>query len=308
MEKIMGRMWSRRQWGWAILAASCLAINVPRLEAEQTAAAPFTLVVMDPLALPLACDCVEGYAQREYEVLGEFLGRQLNRDVRVVFAQSLEKALKDNAPGGADLVIGKHSVVLADAKRLKLRVSPLASLTGSDGETTQTGLIVVHRDDPAKSVDQLAGYRIFFGPADCDEKSAAPMRLLKQHDVALPAEIETVPACSDGAAKLMELDRDVRVAAVISSYAQPLLEGCGTIKKGDLRVIGKTQPVPFITAFVSEQLPKDLRDQISAALDEVQYEVNLLIALETRQGFIPWEEKEPSDEGSVAASKKKPQP
>lgn len=304
----MNRMVSCRQLGWIILAAGCLAINVPRVEAEETANAPLNLVVMDPLALPLACDCVEGYAQRNYEVLGEFLGRQLGRDVRVVFAQSLGKALKDDSQGGADLIIGKHSVVLADAQRLKIQVSPLASLTGSDGESTQAGLIVVRRDDPANSVDQLAGYRIFFGPADCDEKSAAPMRLLKQHNVALPSEIETVPACSDGAAKLMELDHDVRAAAVISSYAQPLLEGCGTIKKGDLRVVGRTQPIPFITAFVNEKLPKELRDQISAALEEVQYEVNLLIALETRRGFVPWEEKESSDEGSLAASKKKPQP
>jgi len=38
-------------------------------------------------------------------------------------------------------------------------------------------------------------------------------------------------------------------ATVISSYAQPLLEGCGTIKKGDLRVIGETDPMPFVVAF-----------------------------------------------------------
>src|SRR5690606_15894466 len=128
----MNRTTSCWRLGWTLLAAGCLTITVPGAQAEDAKATPsFTVVVMDPLALPLACDCVEGYAQRNYEALGEFLGRQLEREVQVVFAQSLEKALKDQAKRGADLIIGKHSVVLADAKRAKLSISPLASLTAS---------------------------------------------------------------------------------------------------------------------------------------------------------------------------------
>ena len=38
-------------------------------------------------------------------------------------------------------------------------------------------------------------------------------------------------------------------AAVISSYAAALLEGCGTIEKGAIRIIGETEPVPFVTVF-----------------------------------------------------------
>ena len=38
-----------------------------------------TVVVMDPLAAPLSCPCVEGYAQRRYEVLGEYLSRRLKQ-------------------------------------------------------------------------------------------------------------------------------------------------------------------------------------------------------------------------------------
>ena len=41
---------------------------VPATEPE-----PLRLVVMDPLAAPLACDCVGGYAQRDYTRLGAFL-------------------------------------------------------------------------------------------------------------------------------------------------------------------------------------------------------------------------------------------
>lgn len=303
----MSRLSCRIRVFWAVVAIGLSVCYAPATQAgDASDTEPFTLVVMDPLASPLACDCVEGYAQRKYEVLGEFLKKQLNREVRVVFAQSLVKALKEEAKGRADLIVGKHSVVASDAEAAKVHLSPIAQLTGSDGKTTQTGLFVVRHDDPAQTVADIAGYRIFFGPAECAEKSAAPMRLMKKHGVAVPEEIETVPACSDGAVQLMELGSDVRAAAVISSYAQPLLEGCGTVKKGDLRVIGETEAVPFITAFTNDSVSADIRDQVIAALDEVQYDIKLLIALETKRGFVAWEEGDRATKGKVAVSKKKP--
>jgi len=41
------------------------------------------VIVMDPLALPLSCTCVEGTGQRRYELLGEYLGDQLADVARV---------------------------------------------------------------------------------------------------------------------------------------------------------------------------------------------------------------------------------
>ncbi len=38
-----------------------------------------TMVVMDPLALPLSCPCVQGYAQRNYDKLAETLEKELGR-------------------------------------------------------------------------------------------------------------------------------------------------------------------------------------------------------------------------------------
>jgi ABC-type phosphate/phosphonate transport system substrate-binding protein len=73
---------------------------------------------------------------------------------------------------------------------------------------------------------------------------------------------------------------------VISSYAAPLLEGCGTIQKGDLRVVGTTVPVPFIDAFVVNTLPEKDRAAIKDALLHLVDHPPLLIALETQKGFV----------------------
>ena len=151
---------------------------------DKSGKTALTLVVMDPMAAPLACDCVKGYAQRKYEELGKFLKDQLGREINVVWAESLAAAM-EKSDGKADLIIGKHSVVLSDAKEAQLELKPLARLTDLKDKVVQTGLFVVRSSDPAKTVEDLRGYRILFGPEDCDEKSAAPMALLQDHHVAL---------------------------------------------------------------------------------------------------------------------------
>lgn len=265
---------------------SLLVWNTPALHAEGKS---LTLVVMDPLAAPLSCPCVEGYAQRKYEALASHLKEAIGRDVQLVFAQALSAALKDKN-ARADLIIGKDSVVRADAATARLNVTAVAHLTDKAGSTKQHGLIVVNKADPAKAVGDLIGYTIIFGPSEASEKHGAALELLKKAKVAVPKTLQIDEACSDGACKVIDLGPQSRTAAVISSYAQPLLEGCGTIKKGDLRVVGQTDPVPFITAFVNSSLSDTEQEQIREALLAVHEKPELLDALESLVGFLPCDE------------------
>ena len=257
-----------------------------------------TLVVMDPLCDRLACDCVEGYAQRKYEVLAEHLQKRTGKKVDVFWGESLEAALEETDKT-ADIIVGKHSVVKHNARAASLNIRPVAALTGKDGSTMQTGLIVVRRDDPAVTVADLTGYRIFFGPEECDEKSAAPMALLREHGVPVPGQREVFGACSQAATQLVELEPSVKAAAVISSYAEPLLEGCGAIEKGDLRVIGTSEEVPFVTAFVRQDMPESLQKAIAKSLLEVGDHGEVVKALETQLGFVPCPRQDPSAASTI---------
>ena len=75
-------------------------------------------------------------------------------------------------------------------------------------------------------------------------------------------------------------------AAVISSYAMPLLEGCGTIDKGSLRLVGSTDPVPFITVFATNALEEPDRKSLVHALLKAKEDSSLLMALESKAGFV----------------------
>src|SRR5437899_2180084 len=272
--------------------ALLLAVVGPASSPASKAAAKgkpeaLTLVVMDPLALPLSCPCVKGYAQRDYGKLAAHLTKHLGQPVNVHFSESLTAALTRKTGGKADLIIGKSSVVRAGARANKMELAWIASLTGKDGKTTQTGLWVVADKDAALTVADLKGYRLIIGPGEADEKHTAALALLRDFSIAIPARPEMCNSCSDGALKVLDGHKaGSKVATVISSYAQPLLEGCGTIKKGDLRVIGETDPVPFVAAFVNSKLPASDRAAIQKALLAVGKDVELCKALETKKGFV----------------------
>lgn len=296
--------------GALVLLGCCLAALMLPLQ-SSSAAKPradakgsLNVVVMDPLAAPLSCPCVKGYAQRDYDKLAAYLQKSLKMPVQVVYAESLKKATDklDGAPVG--LVIGKQSVVEYDLKSQKLSGRHLAALTGKDGSTTQTGLIVVPSKAPAKSAADLKQYRIIFGPVECAEKHAAALAVLKAAGVPAPSKLETSDSCSDGATLILELPEGEYGAAVISSYAKPLLEGCGTVKKGDLRVVAETAEVPFIAAFSTENLPVALNEKLTAALLAVGGDADLCLALETQQGFVPPETSAESAESGDLTKKK----
>jgi len=261
-------------------AASSPADDVP-------ASRPLVMVVMDPLAKPLSCPCVAGYAQRDYDQLAAALAKSLGREVKVIFNESLSAAKKKHDLQSVDLVIGKQSVILHDAKASDLSLKKIAMLTGKDGLTTQRGLLVVAATDSAKSLEDLKDYRIYFGPEECDEKHVAAMRLLKSHGVTPPAKIDTAVACDEGAIKILKLaEKGERGCAVISSYAKPLLEGCGQVPKGALRIVGETEEIPFIAAYGNADADQALRTAITESLLKSTGDVRLRLALETKRGFV----------------------
>jgi len=56
---------------------------------------PLVMAVMDPLSKELACPCVDGFAQRDYKALADYLkktGDPAFADIELVFAGSLSAA------------------------------------------------------------------------------------------------------------------------------------------------------------------------------------------------------------------------
>jgi ABC-type phosphate/phosphonate transport system substrate-binding protein len=265
------------------------ALLVFLLGMQTFAAEPFIIAVMDPLAKELACACIDGYAQRDYKALAVHLkntGNPAFATGEIVFAGSVQAALQKSSKKRVDMIIGEDSVVRAELQKAKIPVTAIARLSDKQGTTGFTGLVVVAADDPAKSIADLKNHRLLLGPVESNERHAAAIKLFEKHGVAVPKQPEVVGRCSEAAHTILENESDKLIAAVLSDYSFALLEGCETIEKGALRVLDKTEPVPFIGVFVTETVDKKVMGELYTALMNCKTDAKLLKMLETKEGFV----------------------
>ncbi len=276
--------------GMAVISLSSLSPWAFAVDPYGPKNAEITVIVTDPLALPLACSCVQGYAQRKYEKLADAMQGKLRKSVRVIWTESIANAQKEYGLGKKTIFIGKDSVVRHDTRQLKIPVTPIAQLTDVNGSVEQRGIFVVRRENPAASILDLEGYHVLWGPDKCDEKSTAPKSKLKELEIETSGE-EICETCSVAAKKLVELPSNNKAVAVISSYAEKLLTGCGTVEQGALRAIGESESVPFISVFVNEQIDAVEAKAISESLFSIRESKELLEALESKNGFVAYRSK-----------------
>ncbi len=248
---------------------------------------PVVLVVLDPLAKELACACVPGYGQRDYRKLAARLEVALKQRVGIEFSDDLAETLTVIGPGREVVVIGDQSLVADGAKRVELKCHPICELTGIDGNATITGLFVARASDPAKSLQEIGGRRILFGVPETDAKHAAALAALRAAGVEPPAKPEKRTPYSDAALDVLDSSASPPPVAVIPSYALRLLEGCGSVAPGALKVIGRTEAVPFITVFVGDRVAADKEQIILKSLLDLKGDEKLLRLMESKDGFRP---------------------
>jgi len=223
--------------------------------------------------------------------------------VTIVFSETLPGALANKTAGKADLIIGKDSVVRRQAKKAALGVVHLAALQRTRRKNDPDR--VVHRADEgsgsfrsrisrdtASSWARRTATKSISRPRICSSKAVFLNFTSRRH---------AQPAAMGQPRSSTSNKQGTKSATIISSYAKPLLEGCGTVKKGDLRVIGETDPVPFVAAFANATLSSSMRDALANALLEVGRDQQLCKALETKFGFVA---PTSSDSGSTVTAKK----
>lgn len=273
----------RRRLVFGIVFSTAVFLRgvAPAALAAEAAAEPLRIIVMDPLALPLSCTCVEGTGQRRYEVLGEYLGDRLGRKVEIVFEESVGLALH-RLKAESDLIVGKRSMILADAVQEEIGVRPIAELTDKTGSPGLRGVFLIRKDDPAKSLRDLAGRTIALGPLEDEETHRAARLAIREAGLEDTVTIQV--AGSIDAAALAANDGEADVA-VVSAFMPAMLEGCGKIDRGTMRILAETKAVPFVTVFATDAVSKELGEEIVAALESVAGEEELLAVMESSKGF-----------------------
>ncbi|PHS03025.1 MAG: hypothetical protein COA78_19495 [Blastopirellula sp.] len=268
----------------SLLLVSIL-LGMPQAEVvadDNSSASLLRIVVMDPLAAPLSCACVDGVGQRDYSVLQKHLETELKVPVKILFAESLQLP-EVKRFGTPDLIIGKKSVVEFDAKKVRLSIEPIASLTDRSGSTTISGVALVRTKDQLETLDSLRGKRLAIGPVEDAELHKAALGFYQSHKIEVTDKLYTADSIEGGVYALADNETDV---AFVPKYMPPLLEGCGKIEPGSVKVIGETKSVPFITCFVADTQQTKQTQAIKKALASFGKSKQDLDALESKNGFV----------------------
>lgn len=294
--------WNAGRWIRGAAAAVAVVVGVSAMaEPPEVQPGPVVLVVMDPLASELACACVRGYGQRNYRKLAARLESVLKVPVGIEFSDDLAETLSWVGPERQVIVVGERSVAAKGAASAGLKCHPICELTGQEGHTSISGTFVTRADDPARALAEIGGRQVLFGLAESRENLAALQAALRDAGVEAGG-IEARGAYSDAALDVLDSTAKPPPVAVIPDYALRLLEGCGSVKPGELRVIGSTPSLPFITVFLADDIPQAQARTILDTLLNLKEDETLLRAMESRDGFKPVDTGEPEPQRTSAAS------
>ena len=245
------------------------------------------IAITDPSYGALACEHTGGPAPRDYGPLAAFLEEKLRRPVRLLYGRNLHEILQ-STEDGIDLAIGKASGIAIDAAELEQSMRPIARLTDSEGGTDICGVFVVRSDDPARNIGELADHTVVFGPPREQERHSLALATLAANGVAIIPPLRVVLTCKEAVQQVVQEKAD---AAVIPDWALPLLEEHGAVGQEELRVVGRTAAVPFVTVFATVRVSPSTESAIVDALFSTGIDPVLLDSLASKTGFVGLDEK-----------------
>ncbi len=272
--------------GFITLAALLVAGSAPA-KPPKSGPEPVLLVVLDPLAKELACACVKGYGQRDYRKLSAQLQKAIKEPISIEFSDDLAESMKGVSPEREVIIIGDQSLVAHSAKKAGLKCHPVCALSDLEGNTTLPGLFIARADDSVTQLKDLGGRSVYFGVLDFDDKYAAGMTALRAAGIEPAAKMEKRGGYSEAALDVLDSPLSPPPVAVIPGYALPLLTGCGSVKPGTLKMIGKSEPVPFITVFIGDTMPAEKEQKLLKTLLGLKSDAKMLKLMESRDGFKP---------------------
>lgn len=204
---------------------------------------------------------------------------ELGRKITLVFNESLTAALREKAQDRADLIIGKQSVVQFDVRKSKIELTLLAMLSGKDGSTTQTGLLVVPSRDAAQAWPTSRVTASSLDPRKAT-RSMPPHSRCSNNSTCLGAwQARNVRRLRRGCLpRAGTAGRRARCGCHLE-LRQAAARRLRHRQEGDLKVIGETQPVPFIAAFATGSVPAEQRQPLLDALVKVSSDPQIRLAL-----------------------------
>lgn len=197
------------------------------------------MAVSDIYCADTACEYVHEVAARTYAETQKILASEHDITLRIDYftdPNQLEKAILS---GKYNAVICKPWSALRLNKEAGTDFQRIADLLDPNNNFWLTGIVIVPKDSPIQSLDELSGKHILLGEPDAYETSYAAYNLFANHAIA-PGKIDMNDSCRENIRELLDGNAD---AAVVSDYAL-------SADYDDFRILAHTDMIPLTSVLL----------------------------------------------------------
>lgn len=243
--------------------------------------------VHEPYCRKTACKCVDFIARREFEPLQRKMKERFGIDLDLRYYPGDHfKLLRDVREGALDGALSKPWPVLWAARGAGRNYLRLADLPGPEGRTDLRGLVVVPKDSPVRSWEDLVGKRLALGQEDAYEKHHAVRVLLRRHGVD-PGRLQLLEfsGCMENIGAVLDGKAEAAAVSDYSFEADCLVE---VARREDYRILGETEPpIPAVSFLLDlDRISPPTANRVRRALLELRGDPELKEPL-LGEGFVP---------------------
>ncbi len=230
----------------------------------------------------------------QFNAIGDELSKTLKRSVRILCDWDV-RSIKVHLRNRKDYY---QLLYLSPVEFCQLNkdipLTPIAMKKNLLGKTSEVGLIVVPKNSPIKKISDLKGKGFVFGPYGDAYRFYNVLMLFKASKFPV-AELKDASYSEDDVSAVRRVLLGWADAAVVTetwwqTTSDKTLD-LSKLLKDELRIIGKTKPVPEYVWAVTETVDAKVRDKVVKVLTKTISHKNNVLAGFKAKGFVPVEEK-----------------
>lgn len=252
-----------QRWIIAALLAAAIAVGAawyftrPADQAEQK--------VLHVLLIP-ADGGTESGTLADYQPLFNAVARTTGIAFDLKVAQSYGAVVEGMCNGTADIAFVGPTTYLQAAER---NCAELLAVAVKDGESVYYSGLFARADSPIASIADLQGKRVAFGDVNSTSSFLFPLTMLIDAGVDPVKDLASVRLTGSHASSLAALLQGQVDAAALSfdSYDKAVRENVPGAR--GVRVIARSQPIPYPPLIVSSRLPEAERKTLKDAFHNV---------------------------------------
>lgn len=254
----MIRVWKPMVWAPMVLALAGLGACSGNETADRARQ-------LDVLLIP-ADGGTESGTLADYQPLFDAVGKAADLDFELKVAQSYGAVVEAMCTGTADIAFVGPVTYLQASER---GCAELLAVAVEDGQSIYYAGLFARGDSPIQSLDDVRGKSVAFGDVNSTSSFIFPIAMLMDAGIDPVKDLGAIRLTGTHANSLAALleDRVDLAALSFDSYEKAVRSGIPGAR--DLRVVARSEAIPYPPLVVNSRLPEDLKRELRRAFDNI---------------------------------------